>query len=117
MAKVSLVWLETPGLDDLDPALVAKAAGMELDQGGLLEAAVVTTSQEQAPVAVRQRLVGLPVAWLELAAEVGGGPQDHRLARAAVAVSRAAGRAAKGTLPPVYAPQPAQSVLVAGAGL
>lgn len=116
MAKVSLVWLETPGLEDLDPALVAKAAGMQLDQGGLLEAAVVTTSQEQAPVAVRQRLVGLPVAWLELAAEVGGGPQAHRLARAAVAVSRAAGRAAKGTLPPVYAPQPAQSVLVAGAG-
>ncbi|MCF8048173.1 MAG: hydrogenase iron-sulfur subunit [Desulfarculaceae bacterium] len=116
MAKLSLLWVDTPGLEDLDPALVAKAAGMALDQGGLLEAAVVTTSQEQAPAAVRQRLMGLPVAWLELAAEVGGGPEAHRLARAAVAVSRAAGRAAKGTLPPVYAPQPAQSVLVAGAG-
>lgn len=116
MAKVSLVWVATPGLDDLDPALVAKAAGMALDKGGLLEAAVVTTSQEQAPKQLRQRLVGLPVAWLELAAEVGGGPEAHRLARAAAAVSRAAGRAAKGTLPPVYAPQPAQSVLVAGAG-
>lgn len=53
-----------------------------------------------------QRLVGLPVTWLELAAEVGGGPQPHRLARAAAAVSRAAGRAAKATLPPVYAPSP-----------
>ncbi|MBU1155175.1 MAG: hypothetical protein KJ921_04965, partial [Proteobacteria bacterium] len=91
MAKVSLVWVATPGLDGLEPELVAKAAGMALDQGGLLEAAVVTTSQEQAPKQLRQRLVGLPVAWLELAAEVGGGPEAHRLARAAVAVSRAAG--------------------------
>ncbi len=117
MARVSLLWLEAPGLEHLDPALVAKAAGVELDRGGLVEAAVVTAGQEQAPRGVRQRLAGLPVAWLDLAAEVGGGSEAHRLARAAVAVSRAAGRVARGALPPVYAPQPAQSVLVAGAGL
>lgn len=116
MARVSLIWLEGPGLEGLAPALVAKAAEVALDRGGLLEAAVVTASQEQAPREVRQRLVGLPVVWLELAAEVGGGSEAHRLARAAVAVARAAGRAARGALPPVYAPQPAQSVLVAGAG-
>jgi coenzyme F420-reducing hydrogenase delta subunit/Pyruvate/2-oxoacid:ferredoxin oxidoreductase delta subunit len=101
----------------LDPALVAKAAGVEMDQGGPLEAAVVTAPQEQAPHGLSERLAGLPVSWLDLAAEVGGGDGAHRLARAATAVARAAGRAAKGTLPPVYAPQPAQNVLVAGAGL
>ena len=117
MAKVSLVWQETPGLAGLDPASVAQAAGLELDKGGLIEAAVVTIPQEQAPRELGIRLAGLPVAWLDLAVEVGGGPEAHRLARAATAVARAAGRAALGTVPPVYAPQPAQNVLVAGAGL
>ncbi|MCB2227175.1 MAG: hydrogenase iron-sulfur subunit [Desulfarculaceae bacterium] len=117
MAKVSLIWQEAPGLEGLDPKQVALAAGVELDAGGPVEAAVVTMPQERAPRPLRERLVGLPVAWLDLAAEVGGGGEAHRLARAATAVARAAGRAAKGTMPPVYAPQPAQKVLVAGAGL
>ncbi|MBU2516998.1 MAG: hydrogenase iron-sulfur subunit [Proteobacteria bacterium] len=117
MARVSLIWLEGPGLENLNPELVAKAARVELDHGGPVEAAVVTASQEEAPPRLRERLSGLPVVWLELASEVGGGSEAHRLARAAVAVARAAGRAARGTLPPVYVPQPAQSVLVAGAGL
>ncbi|MCF8116322.1 MAG: hydrogenase iron-sulfur subunit [Desulfarculaceae bacterium] len=116
-ARVSLIWQEAPGLSGLDPAQVALAAGVELDDGGLVEAAVVTVAQERAPRGLQERLAGLPVSWLDLAAEIGGGGDAHRLARAAAAVARAAGRAAKGTLPPVYAPQPAQSVLVAGAGL
>ncbi len=117
MPRVSLIWQETPGLQGLDPAGVAEAAGLKLDKNGPVEAAVVTIAQERAPRMLRQRLAGLPVAWLDLAAEVGGGDEAHRLARAATAVARAAGRAARGTVPPIYAPQPAQNVLVAGAGL
>ncbi|RJX35506.1 MAG: hydrogenase iron-sulfur subunit [Desulfarculus sp.] len=114
---MSLVWLERPGLEGLAPELVARAAGVELDRGGLLEAAVVSGPQAAAPPGLKGRLLGKPVVWLDLALEVGGGDDALRLARAALAVARAAGRAALGTLPPVYAPQPAQNVLVAGAGL
>ncbi|MEW5910964.1 MAG: hydrogenase iron-sulfur subunit [Thermodesulfobacteriota bacterium] len=117
MARVSLVWLERPGLEGLAPELVARAAGVALDRGGLVEAVVVTAPEAAAPPALKRRLLGLPVAWLDLALEVGGGDDALRLARAAAAVARAAGRAALATLPPVYAPQPALNVLVAGAGL
>ncbi len=117
MARVSLVWVARPGLEDLDPAAVAAAAGLELDPGGPIAAAVVTAPEWAAPGAVRSRLAGKPVQWLDLSGEVGGGDQALRLARAAAAVARAAGRAAKGTLPQVYTAQPAQTVLVAGAGL
>ncbi len=117
MARVSLLWVERPGLEGLEPAAVARAAGVELNSGGPVEAAVVTCPAEEAPEPLRQRLAGKPVQWLELAAEVGGGDGAHRLARAAAAVARAAGRAELATLPPVYAPQPAQKVLVAGRGL
>lgn len=117
MARVSLIWVERPGLEDLDAAAVAKAAGLSLDPGGAIPAAVVTAPEHAAPPAVLTRLVGKPVQWLDLAGEIGGGSQAKRLARAAAAVARAAGRAAKGTLPQVYTAQPAQTVLVAGAGL
>jgi len=117
MARVCLIWVERPGLEDLDPAEVAKRAGLSLDPGGAIPAAVVTAPEWAAPPAVRSRLAGKPAQWLDLAGEVGGGPADKRLARAAAAVARAAGRAALGTLPQVYTAQPAQTVLVAGAGL
>lgn len=117
MARVSLLWIQTPGLEGLAPEMVARAAGVELDRGGPVEAAVVTVPQAAAGPGIRARLAGNPAVWLDLAAEVGGGDDALRLAQAATAVARAAGRAARGTLPPVYAPQPAQNVLVAGAGL
>jgi coenzyme F420-reducing hydrogenase delta subunit/Pyruvate/2-oxoacid:ferredoxin oxidoreductase delta subunit len=116
VARVSLIWSQAPGLEGLEPELVARAAGVELDRGGLIEAAVVLGSAAELPPMARGRLSGKPVVYLDLAAEVGGGDAAHCLARAACAVGRAAGRAAKGTLPPIYAPQPAQNVLVAGAG-
>ncbi|MFZ5585487.1 MAG: hydrogenase iron-sulfur subunit [Thermodesulfobacteriota bacterium] len=117
MPRPVLCWLEGPGLEGLDPAQVARAAGLELDRGGVVEAAVATAAEAQAPEELKRRLLGKAVQWLDLAAEVGGGDAAHRLARAAAAVARAAGRAALGTLAPVYAPQPAQRVLVAGHGL
>lgn len=117
MARVCLIWVERPGLEGLDPDKVAKAAGLPLDPGGSIPAAVVTAPEWAAPPAVKSRLTGKPVQWLDLAAEIGAGSDAKRLARAAAAVARAAGRAAKGTLPQVYTPQPAQTVLVAGAGL
>lgn len=117
MPRVCLVWVERSGLEGLNPTEVAKAAGLPLDPGGSIPAAVVTAPEWAAPPAVRTRLTGKPVQWLDLAAEIGGGSEAKRLARAAAAVARAAGRAAKGTLPQVYTAQPAQTVLVAGAGL
>ncbi|MCB2185664.1 MAG: hydrogenase iron-sulfur subunit [Deltaproteobacteria bacterium] len=117
MARVSLCWQETPGLAGLTPVVVARAAGVDLDQGGPVAAAVVTVPRERAMASLKRRLAGQPVVWLDLAAEVGGGPEALRLARAAAAVARAAGQAAKATLPQVYAPQPALNVLVAGNGL
>jgi len=117
MARVCLIWVDRHGLEGLDPAMVATAAGLPLDPGGAIPSAVVTAPEWAAPPSVRSRLTGKPVQWLDLAGEIGGGSEAKRLARAAMAVARAAGRAAKGTLPQVYTPQPAQTVLVAGAGL
>ncbi|MFH1061033.1 MAG: hypothetical protein V1797_20405, partial [Pseudomonadota bacterium] len=92
MPRPVLCWLGGAGLNNLDPAQVARAAGLALDQGGLVEAAVVTAAEAQAPETLKLRLMGKPVQWLDLAAEVGGGDAAHRLARAATAVARAAGR-------------------------
>jgi quinone-modifying oxidoreductase subunit QmoB len=117
MARVCLVWVDQPGLQGLDPTAVASAAGLPLDPGGAIPAAVVTAPEQAAPPAVRSRLAGKPVQWLDLAGEIGGGSEEKRMRRAAAAVARAAGRAAKGTLSQVYTPQPAQTVLVTGAGL
>ncbi|MFH1036075.1 MAG: hydrogenase iron-sulfur subunit [Pseudomonadota bacterium] len=117
MPRPVLCWLESPGLEGLEPAALARAAGLELDRGGALEAAVVNLPEAQAPAQLRLRLLGRPVQWLDLAAEVGGGEPAHRLARGAAALARAAGRASLGTLPPVYAPQPNQRVLVVGQGI
>ncbi len=117
MPRVSLVWVERPGIEDLDPQALARAAGLELDPGGSIGAAVVTAPESFCPEAVRARLFGTPVKWLDLAAEVGGGGAATRLARAAAAVAREAGRAALGTLPPVYGKKALLTVLVAGQGL
>jgi coenzyme F420-reducing hydrogenase delta subunit/Pyruvate/2-oxoacid:ferredoxin oxidoreductase delta subunit len=117
MARVSLIWLEDPALAGLEPAQVAAAAGVELEGRGLVEAAVVTAPAAAAPPELASRLAGKPVQWLDLGGEVGGGPDEVRLARAAAAVARAAGRAARATLPQLYTAKPAQTVLVAGAGL
>ncbi|MBI4800468.1 MAG: hydrogenase iron-sulfur subunit [Desulfarculus sp.] len=117
MPKPVLCWTPAPGLEGLEPLALARAVGLELDQGGALEAAVVTVPEALAPDRLRARLLGRPVQWLDLAAELGGGGDGHRHKRAAAALSRAAGRASLGTLPAVYAPQPNQRVLVAGQGL
>lgn len=117
MPRPALCWLQAPGLEGLDPQELARAAGLELDRGGVLEAAVVNIPEAQAPADLRLRLLGRPVQWLDLAAEVGGGQPQHRLARAAASLARAAGRASLGTLAPVYTPQANQRVLVAGRGL
>ena len=117
MLKVSLIWVEHPGLEGLDPEDLAREAGLELSPQGAVEAAVVTVSRDQAPPVVLSRVSGRPVRYLDLAGEVGGGPPELRRQRALAALGRAAGRAGLGTLPPVYSPQPTQSVLVAGAGV
>jgi len=117
MPRPVLCWLDAPGLQGLEPKSLAGAAGLELDRGGQVEAAVVNIPEVLAPADLRVRLLGLPVQWLDLAAEVGGGDAGHRMARAAVSLARAAGRASLGTLAPVYSPQPDQRVLVAGQGL
>ncbi|MBI5524689.1 MAG: hydrogenase iron-sulfur subunit [Desulfarculus sp.] len=117
MPRPTLCWVAAPGLEGLEPPALAMAAGLDLDQGGALEAAVVTVPEVQAPDKLRARLLGRPVQWLDLAAELGGGGEGHRGQRAAAALSRAAGRASLGTLPPLYSPQPNQRVLVAGQGL
>ena len=116
MPSPVLCWCAYPGLEGLEPAALAQAAGLPLDPGGPLEAAVVTVPEAAAPPSLRLRLMGSPVQWLDLAAEVGGGQPAHRLARAAAALARAAGRASLGTLPALYALQPNQRVLVAGKG-
>ncbi len=117
MPEVSLIWIEEAGLEGLDPAKAAKKAGVALSDGGLVEAAVVTTTEARAPRSLVNRLKGYPVKWLDLAAEVGGGPLALRQARAAAAVARAAGSAALGTMAQRYTRQPNQEVLVAGRGL
>ncbi len=117
MPRVSLIWVEHPGLEGLDPEDLARALGLELSPQGAVEAAVVTVPREEAPPVVLSRVSGRPVRYLDLAGEVGGGPPELRRQRALAALGRAAGRAGLGTLAPVYSPQPAQSVLVAGAGL
>lgn len=116
MPKVSLVWLEEADLEGLEAAAIASQAGVELYAGGRLEAAVVTGSAEQAPDKLRLLLMGKPVQWLPLGALVGGGDAAVRRSRAVRQVAAAAARAALGTLPPLYGPQPAQEVLVAGSG-
>ena len=120
MPRPALIWLEGPGLEGLDREMVARAAQVELAEPGrglAPEAAVVTRAEARTPESVKSWLQGKPVQWLDLGAEVGGGQPAHRLARAAAAVARAAGRAGLGVLAPVYAPQPAQRVLVFGQGV
>lgn len=117
MPRPVLCWLEAPGLEGLEPAALAQAAGLELDRGGALEAAVVNRPEAYAPADLRLRLLGQPVQWLDLAAELGSGDGAHRQVRAVAALARAAGRASLGTLAPLYSPQANQRVLVAGQGL
>lgn len=117
MPKVSLVWVEEPGLEGIDPQAVAKANGIKLSPKGIAESAVVSVPMERAPIDIRANLAGMPVKWLDLAAEVGGGSEALRTSRASAAVARAAGSAALGAMGQVYAPQPVLEVLVAGKGL
>ncbi len=113
---VSLVWLEGPGLEGLNPSELAAAAGLALDQGGPLRAAVVSRPREQAPDQLRARLAGTPTLWLDLAAETGGGQPGHRLARAAAALARAGGQVSLPPVSPAATLPISQTVLVAGAG-
>ncbi|MGD8562239.1 MAG: hydrogenase iron-sulfur subunit [Desulfarculaceae bacterium] len=117
MPEVALIWVDAPGLEGLQPEDLAQAAGLSLDQGGTLEAAVACVSQAAAPPSLRRRLAGKPVKWLDLVAEIGGGDAAHRRGRALLALARSAGQAALGTLPQVYTAKPALNLLVAGAGV
>ncbi len=117
MPRVGLVWVERPGLEGLDPAEAARRAGLELELETPPQAAVVTIPRRQADSALLNRLAGLPVQWLDLAAEVGGGDVEHRLARAAAALGRAAARALEGQPPAAPPAKPSLRVLVLGAGV
>ncbi len=119
MAEVKLLWVPSAAPAGLNPAAVAKAAGVPLHIKGPLQAAVVAAPAGRATKSALRKVAGRPAIFLDLAGEVGGGPAPHRSRRAAAAVARAAGSLAAGlNLPPPGPAAPVErAVLVYGAGL
>jgi coenzyme F420-reducing hydrogenase delta subunit/Pyruvate/2-oxoacid:ferredoxin oxidoreductase delta subunit len=115
MRNVNLIWQKTPQTKDLDQEKIARATGVQLNQGWNTPA-VVTMAEEAAALKLKRALAGQPVVWLDLASEVGGGDLEHRTARAELAVAKSAARASLGTVPPLYTKKAALTVLVYGAG-